>query len=91
MKKHSHFRFRKKKDDKLRNRFYDMVKFEEIGESDLIRKALYFYLFKEDENEIRNFKNEKINFNFEFENNFSKKEISDEDLEGNIGGLLDNF
>jgi len=91
MKNKGEFRFRKKKDDKLKQRFKEVLESEDIEESDLIRTALYFYLFRENQNENPKFENEKINFNFEFENNFSKKEISDEDLEGNIGGLLDNF
>lgn len=90
MKQQAHFRFRKKKDDKLKKRFYDVCKYEEIEESELIRNALYNYLFNE-QNEISKNKIEKLNLNFDFENIIEEKEISEEIIDKGIDDLLGNF
>jgi hypothetical protein len=90
MKNKGEFRFRKKKDDKLQKRFYDVCKYENIEESELIRNALYCYLFKE-QNEFSQNKVEKIKLDFEFENTIQEKEISEEVLDNGIDDLLGNF
>lgn len=90
MKNKGEFRFRKKKDDKLKKRFYDVCKYEDIEESELIRNALYSYLFNE-QNEFPKNKIEKIKLNFDFENVIEEKEISEEIIDKGIDDLLGNF